>query len=156
MINGKPRGIFKESRGIRHGDPLSPFLFVLVADVLHRLMERAEDKNLVEGFEIGRDSVTLSHLQFADDTIFFLSNNEEKFKNLIGILEIFGLVSGLKINMTKSILVGINFEKDQMSSLANEVGCDIGTWPLSYLGMPLGDNPCRLCFWEPVIKKISK
>lgn len=97
MINGKSRGTFKASRGIRQGDPLSHFLFVLVADVLHRLIEQTKDKNLVECFLIGMDYVTLSHLQFADDTIFFLSNNGENFKNLIGLLDIFSLVSGLKI-----------------------------------------------------------
>ena len=48
------------------------------------------------------------HLQFADDTIYFLSNDECKLKNLTDILDIFGLASGLNINMSKSTVVGIN------------------------------------------------
>lgn len=58
--------------------------------------------------------------------------------------------------MTKSVLVGINGEDDQLPSLANKVGCDICAWPLLYLSMPLGDNPHRMGFWEPVIERISK
>ena len=62
MINGRPRGIFNASRGLRQGDPLSPFLFVIVADVLNRLVERAKERDLIEGFCIGRDKVSLSDL----------------------------------------------------------------------------------------------
>lgn len=44
--------------------------------------------------------------------------------------------------MSKGILVGINVEEEEIASLANEVGCNVGSWPLSYFGMPLGDNTC--------------
>ena len=88
MVNGRPRGLFNTSRGIRQGDPLSPFLFVLVADALNKLVLRARCKGLVEGFKIGKERVGLTHLQFANETIFFLSRDSEKFENLIGILRI--------------------------------------------------------------------
>ncbi|KAM7480816.1 hypothetical protein LguiB_005399 [Lonicera macranthoides] len=156
MVNGRPRGIFNASRGIRQGDPLSPFLFVLVADVLNRLVVRAREMGIIDGFEIGRDKIKLSHLQFADDTIFFLSNDVNKLKNLITILDTFGLASGLHINVSKSTLVGINLNEEDMVSLSRVSGCEIGSWPMSYLGMPLGDNPIRVGFWNPVVEKISK
>ena len=53
-----------------------------------------------------------------------------------------GVASGLNINMAKSALVGINIVEEEVVSLADEVGCEVGSWPMSYLGMPLGGNPC--------------
>ena len=74
IINGRPRGHFGASRGIQQGDPLSPFLFILVADVLSRMMKKACESSLIEGFKVGRNRVRISHLQFADNSIFFVSN----------------------------------------------------------------------------------
>ena len=73
LVNGNAKGWVKASRGLRQGDPLSPFLF-LVADVLSRLMIRAEETGITEGFFVGRDRTRVSLLQFADDTIFFLKS----------------------------------------------------------------------------------
>ena len=67
----------KASRGLRQGDPLSPFLFTLVTDVLSRMLLRAEERNSLEGFRVVRNSTRMSHLQFADDTIFFSNTWEE-------------------------------------------------------------------------------
>jgi len=55
MINGKPTGKFRASRGIRQGDPLSSFLFTLVSDVLSRLVEKAQEYNLLHGLEVGHN-----------------------------------------------------------------------------------------------------
>ncbi|XP_057740120.1 uncharacterized protein LOC130957269 [Arachis stenosperma] len=58
-------------RGLRQGDPLSPFLFVLVVDVLHRMIREAMRNGRIYPLLVGRDNIELSHLQFADDTILF-------------------------------------------------------------------------------------
>ena len=70
-VNGNVNGWVKAPRDLRQGDPLSPFLFSIVADVLSRLMLRVKKSRLLEGFTVGRSRTTISHLQFADDTIFF-------------------------------------------------------------------------------------
>ena len=77
LINGRPRGKFKASRGLRQGNPLSPFLFTLLVDVLSRLLEKAQENNLIKGLCIGQEKVEISHLQFSDDTIFFLAGAKE-------------------------------------------------------------------------------
>ena len=69
-INGILRGKFKSSRGLRQGDFLSPFFFALVANVLGRLIDKANDCNVIRGFIVGRNKVEVTHLQFADDTLF--------------------------------------------------------------------------------------
>ena len=103
MINGRPRGKFKGYKGIRQGDPLSPFLFTLVADGLSRLSTFASEKRMIRGCKVGKDKVEISHLQFADDILFFLEADEFVFDNLLKVLRIFCEVSGLKVNMGKSV-----------------------------------------------------
>ena len=66
LVNGNAKGWVKATRGLRQGDPISPFLFTIVVDVL-----RAEKRSILEGFGVGRNRTRVSHLQFADDTIFF-------------------------------------------------------------------------------------
>ena len=78
LMNGNAKGWVKASRGLRQGDPLSPFLFTLVADVLSKMLLRAEERNMLEGFRVGRNKTRVSHLQFADDTIFFSNTKEEE------------------------------------------------------------------------------
>ncbi|RVW37833.1 putative mitochondrial protein [Vitis vinifera] len=127
-FNGNAKGWVKASRGLRQGDPLSPFLFTLVADVLSRLMIRAEETGITEGFLVGRDRTRVSLLQFADDTIFFSKASLDLLQNLKIILLVFGQVSGLKINLEKSTISGL----------------------------PLGGNPKTIGFWDPVVERISR
>ncbi|XP_072090535.1 secreted RxLR effector protein 78-like [Arachis hypogaea] len=81
LINGSPSKPFKMEQGLRQGDPLSPFLFVLVVDVLHRMIGEAVRNGRISPLLVGRDSVELSHLQFADDTILFCPPEDETMRN---------------------------------------------------------------------------
>ena len=76
--------------------------------------------------------------------------------SMVQILEHFCKFSGLKINMSKSVLAGINSDSSMIARLSRSIGCDIGSWPMKYLGIPLGGNPIKSEFWEPVISKVSK
>ena len=71
LVNGNAKGWVKAFIGPRQGDPLSPFLFTIVVDVLSRLIVRAKEKGVFEGFLVDKDRTRVSYLQFADDTIFF-------------------------------------------------------------------------------------
>ena len=62
LVNGNAKGWVKASRGLRQGDPLSHFLFTIVADVLSRMMLKAEEKSALEGFRVGRNRIRVSHL----------------------------------------------------------------------------------------------
>ena len=94
FINGRPRGKFKGSRGLRQGDLLSPFLFILVVDGLSRLMEKIRNCGIVKGFEVGKEKVLASHLQFVDDTLFFIKNEDNSLNNWTVVMDVFWLVSG--------------------------------------------------------------
>ncbi|KAL5566576.1 hypothetical protein UlMin_029740 [Ulmus minor] len=129
---------FGASRGLRQRDPLSPFLFILVADILGRMMDKAVSIGEVKGFKVGREEVVVSHLQFADDTLFLLDPDQNNIQKVHIILNFFSMCSGLKINMNKSSLAGIHMEDEEVMALAAVVGCEKGSWPMKYLGLPLG------------------
>lgn len=156
MINGCPHGQFKGQRGLRQGDPLSPFLFVLVADVLGRMIDAAKNSGLVEGFKVGRCQAHVTHLQYADDSLLFLKQSESVVSRMMMIVQAFCYISGLKLNLAKCNLMGINVADGEVARAASEVGCQIGYWPVKYLGMPLGGSPLSVGFWEPVLRKIAR
>ena len=141
LVNGNGKGWFKASRGLRQGDPLSPFLFTLVANVLSRMLLRAEEINVLEGFRVGRNRTKVSHLRFADDTIFFSSTREEDMLTLKSVLLVFGHISRLKVNLDKSNIYGINLEQNHLSRLAEMLDCKASgslysTWVFLWEGIP--------------------
>lgn len=69
LVNGCPSGEFQIQKGFRKRDPLSNFLFLIAAEGLSCLMRKAVSTGAFEGFEIGKDKILVSHLQFADDTV---------------------------------------------------------------------------------------
>lgn len=70
VINGQPRGCIKPSRGIRQGDPISPYLFLFVTEGLIGLLKKAEAERLIQGHQVCVGAPPISHLLFADDYIF--------------------------------------------------------------------------------------
>lgn len=71
-INGKVGDRFKLFRGIRQGDPLSPYLFLFVIEALSTGLTRACNESVIHGISLSPRSPTISHLFFADDSLFFL------------------------------------------------------------------------------------
>lgn len=126
LMNGTSKGFFKATRGLRQGDPLSPFLFSLVADGLCAIFRKAEEVWLVEDFVIGDDRIMMSHIQFADDTILFLKVELDNVKRMELCMKIFQVVSRLKVNLFKTCLVGIEVEESCLIRFAEVLGCTIG------------------------------
>ncbi|XP_072088782.1 uncharacterized protein [Arachis hypogaea] len=89
LINGSPSKPFKMERGLRQGDPLFSFLFVLVVDMLHRMVGEAIRNGCISPLLVRRDSIKLSHLQFADNTILFCPPEEESIQNYKRLLRCF-------------------------------------------------------------------
>jgi hypothetical protein len=93
-------------------------------------------------------------LQYADDTLIFLSNDYSSLLHAKRILHWFEIISGLKVNFYKTSPIGINVDNEYTSGLANAIFCRSDTFPVKYLGMPLGVNINRLSTWKPVLSTI--
>jgi hypothetical protein len=77
-INGSPSGFFGSSHRVRQGDPLSPFLFVLVIEAFSKMLGSFTSRGLISGFSVGsseQNQVVVSHLLFANDTLVFCGTN---------------------------------------------------------------------------------
>ncbi|GLT48339.1 hypothetical protein SLA2020_219710 [Shorea laevis] len=146
LVNGSPSRQFKVSRGLRQGDPLSPFLFLIIAEGLNRLVSEAVKKRKLEGVEVGNRGFRILHLQYADDTILFGAATDENVWAMKGILRAFELVSGLKINFNKSQLVGICVEDEWLNKMSWVLRCKKGALPIKYLGITVGGSCRRTAF----------
>ncbi|RVW91367.1 hypothetical protein CK203_035379 [Vitis vinifera] len=124
---------------------------VLVNGNTKGMLLRVEERNSLEGFRVDRNSIRVSHLQFADDTIFFSNTSEEELQTLKSLLLVFGHISGLKANLDKSNIYGINLEQNHLSRLAELLDYKASGWPIPYLGLHLGGNPKACGFWDPAI-----
>ena len=143
-------------RGLRQGDPLSPLLFLLAAEDFHVLMKSLSDNNLFCGYQVGSsEPVVVSHLQFADDTLILGEKSWANIRAMRAILLLFEALSGLKVNFSKSQLVGVNIHVPWLTEAAMVLNCKVGSILFVYLGLPIGGNPRRLAFWEPLLYQIK-
>lgn len=147
LVNGAPTGFFSSSRGLKQGDPLSPFLFLFVMEALSRLMKRATELGLLRGFRVGRDAAShleISHLMFASDTLVLCDANVSQIRYLRCVLIWFQVVSGLKVNVGKSILVPVR-EVPEIKAFADILGCR--TVPFPFLTW--------VCLWELLSRSVG-
>nr|XP_027089582.1 uncharacterized protein LOC113710661 [Coffea arabica] len=101
-INGERVGYVKPSRGIRQGDPLSPYLFLFCSEGLSNLMARAIEDRQITGLKLSRNGPVLSHLFFADDSLFCCKAHPQEARAMQRILAKYELASGQCINYDKS------------------------------------------------------
>jgi hypothetical protein len=155
LINGSPADFFNNSRGARQGDPLSPFLFVIVMEAFSRMVKASIDHSLFSGFAVGArggEQVHISHLLFADDTLIFSGASLDQVQAIGDLLICFELVSGLKVNLTKSILMPVG-DVSNVGALAEVLGCEVGSLPIPYLGLPLESRFKDKAGWNGVVEK---
>lgn len=126
--------------GLRQGDPLSPFLFIIAVEALNAMMIEAQAVGILKGFKVGYANVELSHLQYADNALFLGEWSASNVTNLLHLLHCFGEVFGLDINLVKNKLYRIGVSSTQVVRLAKKCRCSLGELPFSYLGLPVGEH----------------
>ncbi|XP_028074331.1 uncharacterized protein LOC114276709 [Camellia sinensis] len=156
LVNGSPSTEFCPQKGLRQGDPLSPFLFNVVAEGLNILISRAKDMGLVRGISVGANGLNISHLQFADDTVLFCEAEGSQILAIKRILRCFEVISGLRINFSKSVVCGVGVAEVEVDEFARKLNCLSTKLPLKYLGLPLGASPSRRLTWRPVVENFKK
>lgn len=123
------------SRGIRQGDPLSPYIFILCSEALSGLCKSAEKKGLFQGVRVARGSPRVSHLLFADDTMFFCLASSTNCEALMCILKVYKQATGQMINKTKS---SITFSSKSPPKVKEKAKLLLGTTREGGLGKYLG------------------
>ena len=114
LVNGREVGPIISKRGLRQGDPLSPYLFILCAEGLSSLIKRAESEGVLHGCRVSRTGPTVSHLLFADNSLFFFRASERECNVMKKLLLQYEEASGQGVNFTKS---GIMFSSNVTSTL---------------------------------------
>jgi hypothetical protein len=155
LVNGSPTEDFKVGRGLRQGDPLSPFLFLIAAEGLAGLMRRAVLLRKFKGYHVS-DNMQFQMLQFADDTILMGEGTRENLWAIKTLLRSFELVSGLKINFIKSKLYGVNIAPSFLAAGSAFLSCQSESIPFKFLGIQVGANPRRRATWKPVVENMEK
>ena len=96
LINGAPNGHIRLIGGIRQGDPISPFLFLICSKGLHGLLTQLVVRGDIHGFSISRRSLTLTHLLFANDSLLFCRSNVDECEKVLEVLLFMNKVQGNK------------------------------------------------------------
>jgi len=124
VLNGSPTYEFPLQRGLLQGDPLSPFLFLLAAEGLNVMMSAVVAANLFTGYGVGsNNSLVVSHLQFADDTLRLGIKSWANVRALWAVLLLFEAMSGLKVNFHKSMLIGVTIADSWLGEAASILNC---------------------------------
>ncbi|KAA3482102.1 reverse transcriptase [Gossypium australe] len=137
LINCQKGDIFHPSRGLRQGDPLSPFLFLMCGEGLSSLLRKVVQEGHLKGVKASRRGPQISHLLFTDDCILFGEANERGARLFKGILREYGTCSGQQVNFDKStVFFSANTREEERSLMTRILGVQSSNNPERYLGLP--------------------
>ena len=155
LNNGSPTKEFNISKGVRKGDPISPFLFIIAMEGLNVTLEATRGKGLYTWVTIPNGGPTISQLFYADDTLFIREWSSSNLKNPSHILKCFHVSSVLKLNFHKSKIFGIGASTGETTKWPNILGCDTGSLLFNYLGVPVDVNMNLLKNWKSILDQFQ-
>jgi hypothetical protein len=149
LLNGIPGNNLHCKRGVRRGDPMSPLLFVLVAELLQCVINKAHLQGLFQLPIPSRDEIGSPINQYADDTILVMKVSQTELLCLKALLQSFDQSTGLRVNYAKSYLVPLNLSDEKAEILAGLFGYKIQGMSFTYLGLPMGITKPRVALCSP-------
>ncbi|KAJ4906795.1 Uncharacterized protein Rs2_10453 [Raphanus sativus] len=153
--NGTVSGFFKGRRGLRQGDPLSPYLFVIVMNYLSLMLDKeARSGNVTYHHHCAKTRLT--HLSFADDLLIFIDGSLESVQRVLQILHEFEKRSGLAVSLQKSSFFASGLPDQEISAIQVSTGMPCGSLPMRYLGVPLCTKKLNLQNCESLLQQIKQ
>nr|XP_051205578.1 uncharacterized protein LOC127319648 [Lolium perenne] len=156
-LNGHVLDTFTPTRGLRQGDPLSPYLFLLVADGLSRLIQKeVEDGNLKE-LMICRRAPGMSHLLFADDSLLFFQGSVQQASVVKSILNKYEKGTGQLVSLGKcSIMYGRRVEEQAQAEIKQILQYETESFDEKYLGLPVPEGQMRKGKFKTLKERFQK
>jgi exonuclease III len=156
-INGNLLDSFSPSRGLRQGDPLSPFLFLFVADGLSTLLQKEVTEQNIDALRVCRSAPRVSHLLFADDSLLFFKARGDQAARIKGVLDIYASSMGQLINPSKcSILFGHICPVARRMEVKNTLAVVQETFETKYLGQPTPEGRMGKEKFESLQARLAK
>jgi len=157
LINGQQDELIIPSRGIRQGDPLSPYLFLLCTEGLSSLLRTTEQEGKITGVPIAYRGFKLSHLFFADDSLLFCRADFVEWGNLLQLLRLYEQASGQKLNNNKTtIFYSRNTGKEFRELICSNIGITASTNYEKYLGLPALVGRDKVSTFKELLNRVQK
>ncbi|XP_062145289.1 uncharacterized protein LOC133852538 [Alnus glutinosa] len=157
VVNGNLVGNIQPTRGIRKGDPISPYLFLLCVEVLSTLLHKEEQRGVITGVPTSPKGPHLSHLFFADDSLLFCKANSVEWRQLMKILGVYEARLGQKLNLNKtSIFFSRNTSNERKQEILLQSGLSEATRIDSYLGLPIVVGKSKRLAFNDIVERVSK
>ncbi|KAK4380900.1 hypothetical protein Sango_3019100 [Sesamum angolense] len=154
-LNGSIHGFFKGGRGLRQGDPMSPYLFVWVMEIWNSLL-RFRVKNAAEfQYHWKCKELGLINLCFADEVLLFCKAHMPSITILTDTLIEFAALLGLKVNPAKSQIIFSRAVQQERQQILEYLGFQEGSLPVKYLGIPLTSSRLTIVDCRPLIDKVD-
>lgn len=157
LINGQPsRSIFPD-KGIRQGDPLSPYLFILCANAFPSLLKEAASAKEIHGIKVARAAPEITHLLFADDSLVFSRANKEEADRILNILKSYEVSSGQLVNYDKSeVSFSRNMQEEDKQMIQTRMSVKTVQNHSTYLGLPIVFGRSKKDIFARVSEKVWK
>ena len=140
-FNGNLLQSFTPTCGLRQGDPMSPYLFLFVADGLSRLIQSKVETGELQELKICRQSPGISHLLFADESLLFFKANSDQANKVKNILDNYERATGQLISPSKcSLLLGNKCSQEDGQDVINILNVVTVTFEEKYLGLPVPEG----------------
>ncbi|GKB00051.1 RNA-directed DNA polymerase, eukaryota, reverse transcriptase zinc-binding domain protein [Tanacetum coccineum] len=154
-INGEREGYFSSGKGLRQGDPMSPYMFTLVMEAFNIIMRKNISENKEFKYHYGCHKLGITHLCFVDDLLVFFHGDTKLVSVIKEALEEFSSYSGLKANMSKSIVFFGGLTNAEQNVILGIVPFAIGKLPVRYLGVPLITKKINATDYKPLVEKVK-
>jgi hypothetical protein len=137
-VNGELTDEIIPKRGLRQGDPLSPYLFLICAEAFSCLLNAAEDRGDIKGVHVCPEAPSIKHLLFADDSLLLFKIKSQSTSHLQYILSLYEDCSGQMINKEKcSIMFSSNTREETRTAVMQSLDIRSEARNVKYLGLPI-------------------